>query len=312
METQTAPKKKGNPNFGKKTVSEETLLTEDLNKQYIFQLVKTHERTKPIVSKLGDMGGAIESPYQPFYAVVNSGLAWDSKFIPKNGNKEKPGGSRRWRYLHGFPTIWVDEQIDPEPTKEDLASNLNDLTFRKGILRVFGYETTKLQALMVNDAFDGCKRPLKNVPKQFTLLNQEEIDQKVLDSLDDAFEAETAARNATKEEMMACAYYFGINLAQSDTAIRKDFISRARNNPKVFNEQFTNPKNTYRWVFKQALDNNIISDTIVQGTVYLVDAHKKVYDLKTSNATEELAHAAFASEPNATELYQQLKKMNDL
>lgn len=310
METQEQPQKqRGNPEWLKRKKVEGSTV-EDLSKQYIFQLVKTHERAKPIVSKLGDMGGTIESPYQPYYAVVNSGLAWDEKFTPKNSTKV--GGSRRWRYLHGFPTIWVDEQIDPEPTKEDFASNLNDLTFRKGILRVFGYETTKLQALTVNDAFDGCKRPLKSVPKQYLLLNQEEIDQSVLDSLDDAFEAETAARNATQDEMMACAYYFGINLAQSDIAIRKDFISRARNNPKVFNEQFVNPKNIYKWTIKQAFDNNIISSTIVSGTVYLVDAHKKVYDLKTDDAIGELAQAIFASEPNATELYKELKRMSEV
>lgn len=311
METQTAPKQRGNPNFGKKP-SAEAQLTEDLNRQYIFQLTKTHEKSKPISAKLGDMGGAIFSPYQPYYGVVNSGLAWDGTFVPKNGNKEKPGGSRRWRYLHGFPTIWVDEQMDPEPTKEDLASNLNDLTFRNGVLRVFGYETTKLQALMVNDAFGGCKRPLKDIPKQYVLLNQDEIDKSVLASLDDAFDAETIARGATLQEMYACAYYFGINLQQSDIAIRKDFISRARSNPKVFNEQFTYPVNQYKWVFKSALDNNIISTTIVPGCVYLVDSNTKVYDLNTGDAITELSQAVFANEPKSSELYQTLKKMMEV
>lgn len=309
MET-TVKRRIGNPNFVKKTATPDVYgenTAPDPTKEYIFQLLRTHEKQKPISSKMGDLGGEIMSPYQPYYAIVNSGLAWDKDYKPREG--AKAGASRRWRYLYGFPTVWVDEQIDPEPTKEELASNLNDIIFRNGVLRVFGHEQTKLQAVMLNDAFDGCERPLKNLVKQYTLLNQDKIDKEVLQGLDDAFEAEKAAREATPQEMYALAYYFGIDLHQSDEAIRKHFITKARSNPATFSREFVNPKNKYKYIFMTALAENIISDTMIPGQIFLVDAGKNVYDLKTDSAIEELAQATMANDPKANELYQQLRKM---
>lgn len=301
METQT---KRGNPNFGKKKVSAET---EDLNKQYIFQLIQTHEKQKPISAKQGDLTGEIHSPYQPFYGIVNSGLAWDKEFTPKNGTK--PGASRRWRYLYGFPTIWVDEQIDPEPTKEDLASNLNDLTFRNGVLRIFGYETTKLKALELNDAYEGNERPLKNIPKQYRLLNQDKIDKHTLELLDLAFEAEKNARECSLEEMYICAYYFGIDLNKGDDHIRKEFIGKARNNPSVFNREMVNPKNKYTYIFNWGLSENIISGTMQPGCLLLVDTQVKVYDLKTDDIATEMAQATFLGDKEAEKVYAKLEQM---
>lgn len=291
--------RRGNPNFGKK--KEEETNVPDLNKQYIFQLLRTHEKQKPVDSVTGELKG---SPFQPYYAVVNSGMAWDPNFTPKGASK--PGAQRRWRYLSNFPTIWVDEQIDPEPSPEDLNSNTNDLIFRQGVLRVFGHETTKLQALQLNNTFDGCVRPLKNLPKEFTLLDQDKIDKEVLEALDDAFNAEKAAREATREEMYACSYYFGINLNQSDDGIRKEFIKIARDKPRVFNREFVNPKNKYKYVFLEGLAENIISGTIVEGTVYLVDSNTKVWDLKTGDIAEELAQNVVAGDVKATNLYNKL------
>lgn len=306
----TIEKKRGNPNFVKRTAEPDIAginNAPNLHKEYIFQLIRTHEKQKPISAKMGDLGGEILSPYQPFFAVVNSGLAWDATYVPREG--AKPGASRRWRYLHGFPTIWVDEQIDPEPTKEEIASNLNDIVFRNGILRVFEHEQTKLQAVMLNDAFEGCKRPLKNVPHQYRLLDQDKIDKEVLSQLDEQFEAEKAAREATPQEMYALAYFFGIDLAQTDEAIRKHFITKARSNPIIFKREFVNPKNKYKYIFMTALGQNIISDTRVPGHVYLVEADRPVYDLRTDSTIEELSAAVMGNDQKATDLYNQLRKM---
>jgi len=306
----TELKRRGNPNFSKRTAEPDIAginNAPNLHKEYIFQLIKTHDKQKPISSRMGELGGEVLSPYQPFFAVVNSGLAWDPTYTPREG--AKPGASRRWRYLHGFPTIWVDEQIDPEPTKEELASNLNDIVFRNGILRVFEHEQTKLQAVMLNDAFEGCKRPLKNIQPQYRLLDQDKLDKEVLSQLDEAFEAEKAAREATPQEMYALSYYFGINLAQTDEAIRKHFITKARSNPSVFRREFVNPKNKYKYIFMTALGQNIISDTRVPGHVYLVEADRPVYELRTDSTVDELSTAVMANDQKATDLYNQLRKM---
>lgn len=159
-------KRRGNPNFGKKTTTTEQAIAEvNPNKQYIFQLLKTHDKAKPRDSQTGEVMG---SPYQPFYGIVNSGMAWDPDYIPPSEEKKallnpnykpKQGAQRRWRYVYNFPTIWVDEQVNPEPTKEEIGAEQNDLVFKKGILRVFEHEEMKLKAMFLNDTFQDCVRP---------------------------------------------------------------------------------------------------------------------------------------------------------
>lgn len=307
MEVQeVAVKRRGNPNFGKRKSAEDSQDTNvpDLNKQYVFQLIKTHEKQKPRDGKTGELVG---SPYQPFYAVVNSGLAWDDTYTPKGASK--PGAQRRWRYLHNFPTIWVDEQVDPEPTAEDLNSNMNDLIFRYGVLRVYGHETLKLQSLMLNNTFSGCKRPLKNIPKEFELLDQDKIDKEVLETLDNAFEAEKLAREMSNEDMYSLCYYYGIDTTKSDAAIRNELIGQARGNPKVFCRECVNPKNKYKYAFLSAFADNYISTNIIEGCVCYVDSKAKICDLHTSDAAEELANNAFSGDVKAKNLYEKIEKM---
>ena len=300
----SAPKRRGNPNFGApKKADTPNPIKNKLEKQYIFQLLKTHSKQKPVDSNTGELVG---SPYQPWFGVVNSGMAWDTTFKPKGSQKE--GAQRRWRYLANYPTIWVDEQIDPEPSKEDLADPANDLVFRQGVLRVFGHQEMKLKALMLNNAFAGVERQLKNVPFEYELLDQDKIDKEVLETLDEQFESEKSAREASLSEMYSLAYYYGIDLAGSDDAIRKQFITKARQNPKDFNRQFVNPKNKYKYVFASAFADNIISSTMIPGTVCLVESQVKVFDLKSEDAIDELASNCMIADKKAMELYTQLSK----
>lgn len=301
-QTATTPKRRGNPNFVKKSAPVDPH-TEQLNKQYVFQLLKTHENQKPRDGKTGELA---TSPYQPWFGVVNSGMAWDEDYQPKGA--KTTGAQRRWRFLHNYPTIWVDEQIDPEPSKEDLAGAENDLVFRNGVLRVFGHQTMKLKALTLNNAFAGCKRPLKNIPFEYELLDQDKIDKEVLETLDESFEAEKSAREASNEEMYSMAYYYGIDLGLSDDAIRKQFITKARQNPANFNKQFVNPLNKYRYVFASSLADGIISTTLIPGSVVIAASNNKVFDLKSQDAIGELATNCMVNDKSAMELYNQLSK----
>lgn len=306
-------KRRGNPNFGKQRTETEVVqdnIVEDQNKQYIFQLIKTHEKTKP----RDEDGKLVGSAYQPFYGIVNSGLAWDPDFItPQEAKKpkadQKKGATRRWRYLHNYPSIWVDEQVDPEPTKEEVGDQKNDLIFRNGLLRVMGFETTKLQALQLNNAFQDCVRPLKNVVKEYVLLDQEKIDKETLQQLDDSFEAEKAAREASLEEMYAVAYYFGIDMTKSDDAIRKAFIGVARSKPAIFNREFVNPKNKYKYTVLEGLADNLISVNLVPGKVCFVETGAVLFDVNTPDTAEEIASMAVANFTPAVNIVNRLKKL---
>jgi hypothetical protein len=305
-------KRRGNPNFGQKKTEEQVVQEieqSEFDKQYIFQLIKTHEKSKP----RDEDGQVLGSAYQPFYAVINQGVAWDPEYLSPSELKkpkhlQKAGGRRRWRYVATQPSIWVDEQVDPEPTKEELADEKNYLELRQGIIRVFGHETTKLQALKINDAFKDCLRPLKVVEKEYVLLDQDKIDKEVLQLLDDSFEAEKFAREATLEEMYAVSYFFGIDMSKSDDAIRKAFIGIARSKPAVFKREFVNPKNKYKYLMLEAFADNLISTTLVPGKVCFVETGAPLFDINTPDAAEEIASLIVANSSKAVNLYNQLKK----
>ena len=298
-----APKKRGNPFLVKKTQTEAEVITDDLNKQYVFQLLRTHTKQKPVDNETGLPVG---SPFQPFFAVPNSGVAWDNDYV--NEKTKKKGAQRRWRFLYNYPTIWVDEQIEPEPTKEDLAAAENDLTFRNGVLRVFGHETCKLQAMKLNNAFEDCQRPLKNIPKDYKLLDQEKIDKEVLQVMDDAYEAEKSARDASLDDMYAVAHYLGINMQSSDDSIRKEFIKKARENPKMFNREYINPKHKAKYTLVKGLADNVISDIIIPGTLYWVDTRTKLLDLSSQDTAEELSVRYLANDKDVVSLLDRLNR----
>ncbi len=314
METQI--KRRGNPSFGRKpeqpAKTEDEVAVDDFAKEYLFQLIKTHESAKPVDGKTGER---TTSAYQPFFGVPNSGTAWDADYISPSeekkakaeGRQPKKGGRRRWRYIHNYPTIWVDEQIDPEPSKEEIRDEGNDLIFRNGLLRVFGHQEMKLQALQLYDGFEGNPRPLKNVPKDYKLLDQAKIDKQVIEDLDAAFDAEDAARGATLEEMYAVGYYFGIDPNMSDDAFRKAFRQAARTNPKIFLREFANPRNKYKYLFLKALADNLISTILFPGKVALVESNVALFDIKGEDAAEELATLTFTKFDKAVILKEKLE-----
>lgn len=297
MEAIEEKKKTGNPNFGKKKeVTNSTNL--DPKARYRFQLVQTHEKVKPRDRETGEM---LENPYPPYYMIPNAGVAFD---------KEK-NEQRRWRYVYGYPSIWEDEQLKPEPSKQQLSSERNDLVFKQGFMTVNGSDKAKMMALMVQDVFEGNENPIEDRPKVYRLLDENKELNKIKTEIDSAYEAETAARNATLEEMLPIASVFGIdvsNYEENADKIRTAFILRAKSAPAAFLKQFVDPRNKILYTFRQALIQNIIKQR--EGSVLMVDTDREIYRINPDkDVAEQSTNLLLQGDERVNKAYEQVARL---
>jgi hypothetical protein len=256
---ETQVKKKGNPNFVKK--QDDGL--NDFNKLYTFVLTKTYEKYKPVD---GDSGVKTTNPYPPIYKLPSEGRTID----------DATGKNRMWRCIKGFDSIWVDEQEGIEVVTLD---DLEDLVFIDGRMRVKGFEKNKLAALFNQDSYEGKKYRKENIPSSFKLVDEELEVSKTLDILDVEYEALKIAKECSDEEMMPFAHTLNIDTNASINSIRKDFILRAKTNPKYFVKYFVDPKNEIIYNVSKSLTSGIISTSAIEGKLVWTESRKVIMDI---------------------------------
>lgn len=311
---QLIEKKKGNPNFGRKSAADienfgkrAEYSIDDLEKVFNFELVKTHELYKPEIVVITGRNseksvGKSDTVYPPTFAIPNSGLAWD----------EEENRQRAWRFINTEESIWIDEQRDLSKEEEGslLASDDNQLEFKNGRLSVRGIEKSKMAALMIQDMYEGKKKKLKSIPPVYRLLNPEAILKSTQDNLDLAWNSESAARNASTKEMYEFASVLGISLEQSEAGVRKDFIVAAKSNPAYFIKHFVNPKNKYQYAFREAIKNDIVAVNKNSGKLVWAESKAEITSIApNSDVADQLAERAVNKESGILELFEQLSKL---
>jgi hypothetical protein len=287
---ETQVKKKGNPNFGKK--QDDGL--NDFNKVYTFVLTKTYEKYKPVD---GDSGKRTTNPYPPIYKLPSEGRTID----------DATGKNRMWRCIKGFDSIWVDDQDGIEVVTLD---DLEDLVFIDGRMIVKGFEKNKLAALFNQDSFESKKYRKNDVPVAFKLVDEDADISKALDSLDVEYEALKIAKECSAEEMLPFAHVLGIDTGASENSIRRDFIMKAKSNPKYFVKYFVDPKNEIVYNVFKALNENIISASVIEGKLVWTESRKVIMDVpKGSDIKNDIAKLVMQGDATALALVEQLKKM---
>src|SRR6185503_3239099 len=77
----------------------------EAEKMYHFQLcVEFPQNWKPTDKATGK---ALTPPYPKHYVIPNEGIAYDEDYVDADGNPAPM--TRKWRYIEGQPSIWVDE-----------------------------------------------------------------------------------------------------------------------------------------------------------------------------------------------------------
>lgn len=296
---ETVQKRRGNPNFGASTKKQPTKTSDfDPNKRYQFQLTQTVENALP---RDRDTGELVVNPYPPLFFIPSEGVAYDSA-------KDEV---RRWRYVYGFNSIWVDEQTKPEPTKGQLESERNMIMFREGSLWVNGKDKAKLQALMAQDIFEGNENPLEQKNKVYRLVDNSLVMKKARDVSDEAYNAEKAVREASYEALEPLAMVFGIdtsNVQDEDDQedVRTQIIVRAKAEPKAVLRELSNPINEIKFLVKGALDAGTLQ--VVENKLQY-DTGTPIFEVKADgDVPEQVAKKVIAQDAIALKLYSQLQQ----
>lgn len=288
-------KKKGNPNFGAKKVKEEiNQIEEDVNKIHHFVLIQSWEKYKPVDNESGRMDS---SPYPPMYQLPSEGITVD----------DETGKNKRWRCLRGVDTIWVDEQDGLEPNGFE---DYEEIIFINGQLKVRGYEVNKLTALKSLDTFEGKKYKKVNSKPVYRLIDLDADLNNALDNLDLEYEALKIAKECSDDEMLPFAFVLGLNVEGSPRAVRKDFIMKAKSNPKYFLKYFVDPKNEIAFKVHKAITENIISTSAIEGKLVWTESRKVIMDApKGADLAQDVAKLVMQNDDEAIKLFEQLKKM---
>lgn len=276
------------------TKSKKSKIDLDPKKTYRFELFDNNDSLVPV-----DGEGRKRAPFPVIWVAQSSGLGIN----PDNQQMEE------WRYVHSFQkSIWKSDQ-PINIAKSQLEDPRNEIVFRKGICTIKGIEPAKFAALQIQDCFDKCESPINaSRPKSYFLVDQEEINEKVKDTLDDAYEAEKAAREMDNESMYAIASLFGVDLDQTDKAIRTQLIIKSKEHPLAFLRDLVDPKHKARFIFLRALQENLISGSVILGKCVWVDTGEALFDVKVDvDLADELAKKWAQKLPAAEVLYERIK-----
>jgi len=272
----------------------------DIAKRYQFKLSQVYDAAKP---RDADTNEILDNPYPPTYLWVNSGVAIN----PETNEVEN------WRYVYGYSSIWVKDQQKPEPSKQQLENPKNDIVFKNGSLFVNGNNKALLEALTVQDAFEGVENPINNMPFIYGLVDENKNRERVRSEADMAYLAEKSAREATLEQMVPVAMHFGIDVTDPDEnedRIRTEFILKAKAMPREFSNQFTNPKNEYKYNIVQALQLGIISADKIPGKMVLNDTGAVYFDVKIGDdVADQFASLMMIRNDKAIKLYSQIENI---
>lgn len=276
----------------KTTAGNPSITRPKFEKDARFKLINQYDLIKP---KDADTGQIVDNPYPPIYIATNEGVAKDAK-----------GEYRQWRYLFGYKTIWVDEQTKPVPTKNQINSEKNDIIFKGGFLRVKKDDTAKIQALMLNDAFEGNEDPVNDIPKVYELIDDTAAARKLRSLADVAFEAESEARSCSVEEMLPIAQLYGIDTTQDEDMIRTAFIFQAKQNPAKFLENVANPKFKVKYTVTEALKAGLIS--VTDNKIVYMESGKPLFEVNgNGDVAEQIAIMVVKNDDVAVKLVEQLE-----
>lgn len=294
---ETATVKRGR--FGREESTTETKEAKPRNGRVQFKLLQSHEAQKPRDKETGQL---VDNPYPDIYYIPNAGVAVN----PKTKEEE------RWRYLSGYSSIWVKDQTNPYPSESQLnnADGKNDLKFDRGSLFVRESDKAKLDALMIQDIFDGVKQQVNPIPFVYTLIDHDVEQRKVRSQADEAFEAESLARKASFDEMLAVALAFGIDIQNAEAdeeAIRTKFIFKAKENPSLFTKVYNDPKNKVRYLVTKNIQSGMI--TISDGVLHYNGVAKFQIN-QNKDVAEQVGELTIRGDKDANKLYDTLRSVS--
>lgn len=294
------------------------------DKVYEFELCDSYPNAKPVDK---NNGKSITSPYPPTWIEPNEGVSFDEEY--DNGENKPKGRARAWRLIDGQPSIWVDEQpslenLEKQQIYQLLGEAENQLHFKEGKLLVRGIEKLKIQALMIQDAFEGKRVQYRTKSRRYRLNNPDVDVSESLKASDLEFQAMKLAHEADEEDMIRGAYTLGINVddrsASGMNKIRSQFIAKAKPDPanpkgiEFFIKIMTSPITKITYIFSRGIAEGLISTSQQPGKLTWAHMNTAILDIDPKmNPVNQLTALAVNNNAKVLDLFDELEiQLNNL
>jgi hypothetical protein len=240
-------------------------------------------------------------PFPENYMIKNTDLIYD----PETKSE------RNIRYLEGVNTIWVDEQ---EHLSEQKQKQRPEIRFVNGRFRVPFQKTALVDFLFKTNMNKANPNRLAENRAIFTLIDNEAIDKKNFEKLENEMNATEVAKTAAYEIMLPHAQYLGVvvkdsnNDLLSERALRIKYYDVAKRMPDVFLKSYNNPIILAKFVIDRAIEAGLINLTQVKGQAIWSDTKAFIAQIPDGKKPAEFL-AEFCLTEKGRDFYLEIKSL---
>lgn len=240
-------------------------------------------------------------PFPENYMIKNTDVIYD----PETKSE------RNIRYLEGVNTIWVDEQ---EHLSEQKQKQRPEIRFVNGRLRVPFQKTALVDFLFKTNMNKANPNRLPDNRAIFTLIDNEAIDRKNFEKLENEMNATEVAKTTAYEIMLPHAQYLGVAVKDSNNdflserALRIKYYDVAKRMPDVFLKSFNNPIILAKFVIDRAIEAGLINLTQVKGQAIWSDTKAFIAQIPDGKKPAEFL-AEFCLTEKGRDFYLEIKSL---
>lgn len=240
-------------------------------------------------------------PFPENYMIKNTDVIYD----PVTNSE------RNIRYLEGVNTIWVDEQ---EHLSEQKQKQRPEIRFVNGRLRVPFQKTALIEFLFKTNMNKANPHRLPENRAIFTLIDNEAIDKKNFEKLENEMNATETAKTTPYEIMLPHAQYLGVAVKDqnndylSERSLRIKYYDVAKRMPDVFLKSYSNPIILAKFVIDRAVEAGLINLGLVKGQAIWSDTKAFIAQIPDSkNPVEFLSE--FCLTEKGRDFYLEIKSL---
>ena len=212
------------------------------------------------------------------------------------------GRNRKIQYVLGEQSIYADEQSSFNPV-------LGDIIFHNGSLPV-QYQQVTLREFLEKSNYNISNPERMSTKKSiFETVDLETSAEKDLQSLETEFHVMESLMSMDAQKMVGYARAMEVDVNRSMYEIKHDMMVMAKNDPKLFMEQISNPKLERKQVIMDADENNILTIDIANRRISWGIGSKQMITLVPVGLNPYDHFVDYTFETEGKEVFNKIKKL---
>jgi hypothetical protein len=214
---------------------------------------------------------------------------------------EETNTNRMIRYVMGEQSIYQDEQTSDNPI-------IGDIVFNNGILPVKYNQITLKKYLDACNYNEDNPSRIEDKKKLFKIVNNEFNAEKSLDEMEIQYLAIDTLMKMDAQKMVGYARAMDVNVDRSVYEIKHDMMVMAKNNPKLFMDEISNPMIERKQVIMDAIEERLIIENKGKRQFIWSDTKELIFTVPVGiNPVDALTEYTFNDE--GTPVFSRIKRL---